>query len=175
MNNAGFGNYGSVGNQDLEKISRMLHLNVGALTVFSSLFVRDFKDTEGTQLINVSSCGGYTIVPNAVTYCAAKFYVSAFTEGLAWELKAAHAKMQAKVLAPAATKTEFGKIANDVTEYDYDRLFGTYHTSTQMAAFLLELYDSNKTVGFVDRENFSFHLYEPQFQYAGSSCHNQKM
>ena len=70
-------------------------MNVEALTGFSSLFVRDFKDTEGTQLINISSCGGYTIVPNAVTYCAAKFYVSAFTEGLAWELKAAHAKMQA--------------------------------------------------------------------------------
>ena len=175
INNAGFGNYGNVENQDLKKISRMLHLNVEALTVFSSLFVRDFKDTEETQLINISSCGGYTIVPNAVTYCAAKFYVSAFTEGLAWELKAAHAKMQAKVLAPAATKTEFGKIANDVSEYDYDRLFGVYHTSTQMAAFLLELYDSDKTVGFVDRETFSFHLYEPQFQYAGSSCHNQKM
>lgn len=43
-----------------------------------------------------------------MTYCAAKFYVSVFTEGMAWELKAAHAKMQAKVLAPAATKTEFG-------------------------------------------------------------------
>ena len=80
-------------------------------------------------------------MPNAVTYCAAKFYVSAFTEGLAWELKTARAKMQAKVLAPAATKTEFGKFANDISEYDYDRLFDAYHTSTQMAAFLLELND----------------------------------
>lgn len=44
----------------------------------------------------ISSCGGYTIVPNAVTYCAAKFYVSVFTEGLAWELKAAHAKNAGK-------------------------------------------------------------------------------
>jgi short-subunit dehydrogenase len=26
-------------------------------------------------------------VPTAVTYCAAKFCVSTFTEGLAWELK----------------------------------------------------------------------------------------
>ena len=112
INNAGFGNYDSVGHQNLEKISRMLHLNVEALTILSSLFVRDFKNTENAQLINVSSCGGYTIVPNAVTYCAAKFYVSAFTEGLSWELKTAHAKMQAKVLAPAATKTEFGKVAN---------------------------------------------------------------
>ena len=175
INNAGFGNYDSVGNQDLKKISRMLHLNVEALTIFSSLFVRDFKDTEGTQLINISSCGGYTIVPNAVTYCAAKFYVSVFTEGLAWELKSAHAKMQAKILAPAATKTEFGKVANDVSEYDYDKLFGTYHAATQIAEFLLELYDSNKMVGLVDRENFSFHLCDPQFQYAGNSQHNQKM
>ena len=153
----------------------MLHLNVEALTIFSSLFVRDFKDTEGTQLINISSCGGYTIVPDAVTYCAAKFYVSVFTEGLAWELKSAHAKMRAKVLAPAATKTEFGKVANDVSEYDYDKLFGIYHTGTQIAAFLLELYDSDKVVGLVDRENFSFCLYDPQFQYAGNSQHNQKM
>lgn len=174
INNAGFGNYDSVGHQDLKKISQMLHLNVEALTILSSLFVRDFKDIEKSQLINVSSCGGYTVVPNAVTYCAAKFYVSAFTEGLSWELKTAHAKMQAKVLAPAATKTEFGRVANDVAEYDYDKLFGTYHTSAQIAAFLLELYDSDKVVGLVDRETFSFHLCEPQFQYAGNSSHNQK-
>ena len=175
INNAGFGNYDSVSHQNLWKISQMLHLNVEALTILSSLFVRDFKNTEKAQLINVSSCGGYTIVPNAVTYCAAKFYVSAFTEGLSWELKTAHAKMQAKVLAPAATKTEFGKVANDVAEYDYDKLFGTYHTSAQIAAFLLDLYDNDKVVGLVDRENFSFHLCEPQFQYAGNSQHNQKM
>lgn len=175
INNAGFGNYDSVGHQNLGKISQMLHLNVEALTILSSLFVHDFKDTENAQLINVSSCGGYTIVPNAVTYCAAKFYVSAFTEGLSWELKAVHAKMQAKVLAPTATKTEFGKVANNEEEYDYDKLFGTYHTSAQIAAFLLELYDGDKVVGLVDRENFSFHLCEPQFQYAGNSQHNQKM
>lgn len=175
INNAGFGNYDSIGHQNLWKISQMLHLNVEALTILSSLFVRDFKNTEKAQLINVSSCGGYTVVPNAVTYCATKFYVSAFTEGLSWELKTTHAKMQAKVLAPAATKTEFGKIANNVTEYDYDKLFCTYHTSTQIAAFLLELYDSDKVVGLVDRENFSFHLCEPQLQYAGNSQHNQKM
>lgn len=175
INNAGFGNYDSVSHQDLKKIQQMLHLNVEALTILSSLFVRDFKDTEGTQLINISSCGGYTIVPNAVTYCAAKFYVSIFTEGLAWELKQCGAKMKAKVLAPAATKTEFGKVANNVSEYDYDRLFGIYHTTKQVASFLLELYDSDKIVGFVDRENFSFHLCDPQFPYAGNSKHNQKM
>ena len=83
----------------------MLHLNIEALTILSSLFVCDYKDVDGTQLINVSSCGGYTIVPTAVTYCAAKFCVSTFTEGLVWELKETGAKMNAKVLTPAATRT----------------------------------------------------------------------
>ena len=58
VNNAGFGNYDSVAHQDLEKIDTMLRLNIEALTILSSLFVRDYKDVPGTQLINLSSCGG---------------------------------------------------------------------------------------------------------------------
>lgn len=174
INNAGIGNYASVAQQDLKKVEAMLHLNVEALTILSSLFVRDYKDMEGTQLINISSCGGYTIVPTAVTYCATKYYVSAFTEGLARELKESGAKMQAKVLAPAATKTGFGKVANDVKEYDYDRIFETYHTSQQMATYLMKLYDSDKVVGIVDRETFDFKLCNALFAYTGNSKHNQK-
>lgn len=173
VNNAGFGNYDSVDNQDLDKIETMLHLNVEALTVLSSLYVRDYKDIEETQLINISSAGGYTIVPTAVTYCATKFFVSTFTEGLARELQEGQAKLQAKVLAPAATRTEFGKIANNLDSYDYDKTFGTYHTSEQVADFLLRLYDSNKTVGTVNRESFEFELSSPLFPYAGNSKHNQ--
>lgn len=175
INNAGFGDYNSVASEDLNKIETMLHLNVEALAILSSLYTHDYKDVEGTQLINISSAGGYTIVPNAVTYCATKFFVSTFTEGLSRELKECHAKLQAKVLAPAATKTEFGKVANNTLEYDYDKTFGTYHTSEQMADFLLKLYDSNESVGFVDRESFKFKLSSPLFPYAGNSKHNQKV
>lgn len=174
VNNAGFGNYDSVAQQDLSKIETMLRVNVEALTLLSSLYVRDYQNVPGTQLINISSRGGYCIVPNAVTYCAAKFYVSAFTEGLSHELKAAHAELKAKVLAPAATQTEFGKIANDIAEYDYDKSFGHYHTSEQMADLLLALYDSDQIVGSVNAETFSFSLQAPVFGYAGGSLHNQK-
>lgn len=89
-------------------------------------------------------------------------------------MQEAHAKLQAKVLAPAATKTEFGKVANNAEAYDYDKLFCTYHTSEQMAGFLLKLYDSDQTVGSVDRETFEFRLSSPLFAYAGGSKHNQK-
>ena len=81
--------------------------------------------------------------------------------------------MRAKVLAPAATRTEFGKKANNVEKYDYDRAFGTYHTSQQMAEFLLRLYDSDCTLGIVDRETFQFELRPAMFPYSGSSAHNQ--
>ena len=173
INNAGFGNYEIIANQNLQKIEVMLRLNVEALVILSSLFVHDYQNIEGSQLINISSAGGYTIVPNAVTYCASKFFVSTFTEGLARELQESHAKLQAKVLAPAATKTNFGNVANNIEGYDYDKSFGTYHTSKEMADFLLQLYDSREVVGTVNREAFEFNLGSPLFAYAGNSKHNQ--
>lgn len=172
INNAGFGNYQKVADQNLEKIEDMINLNIRALVILSSLFVRDYENVKGAKLINISSAGGYTIVPNAITYCASKFFVSAFTEGLAQELQKSNAKLQAKVLAPAATKTNFGNIANNITDYNYDKSFGNYHTSKQMAQFLLELYESDKVVGTIDRESFEFKLNDPILPYAGNSRHN---
>ena len=174
INNAGFGDYSSVANQDLKKIETMLNLNVVALVVLSTLFVNDYYDKENAQLINISSAGGYVIVPNAITYCASKFFVNTFTEGLARELQESNGKLQVKVLAPAATKTNFGMVANNQEQYDYDKMFGTFHSAKQMAGFLMELYDSHFSVGAIDRETFKFILQNPQFAYAGSSTHNQK-
>lgn len=174
INNAGTGHYGSVARQDLAKIERLLRLDITALTVLSTLFVRDYKDKEGAQLINVSSCGGYLLVPDAVTYCAAKFYVSAFTEGLARELQAQGARLRAKVFAPAATATNFGRTANDAEDYDYSKAFGVYHSSAQVAELLLRLYDSDAVLGAVDRESFAFALTGPRLAHAWASRHNQQ-
>ena len=175
INNAGFGNYRSVAEQNLNKIEKLLDLNITALVILSTLFVHDYAEVEGSKLINISSAGGYIMVPTAVTYCASKFFVSSFTEGLAMELKESGAKLQAKVLAPAATETNFGNVANDIDNYDYDKSFGKYHTSRQMAEFLYELHKSDKIVGRIDRESFTFKLSNPVFPYAGGSGHNQKL
>ncbi|WP_338777685.1 SDR family NAD(P)-dependent oxidoreductase [Metabacillus sp. FJAT-52054] len=166
INNAGFGNFAAVGEQNLNKIQTMLHLNIEALTILSSLFAGDYSDKEGTQLINVSSGGGYTIVADAVTYCATKFYVSAFTEGLAQELKSKGALMQAKVLAPAATETEFAKRSMDLDSFEYEGAVQKFHTAKEMAGFMLDLYDSEKTVGLVNGETYDFELKDPVYPYA---------
>ncbi|MDP4096396.1 SDR family NAD(P)-dependent oxidoreductase [Paenibacillus sp. P96] len=165
INNAGFGNFASVGEQNLNKIETMLQLNIQALTVLSSLYVRDYAEVEGTQIINVSSGGGYVIVADAVTYCATKFYVSAFTEGLAQELKGKEAAMRAKVLAPAATETEFAKRSLDADEFQYEGSIPKFHTAKEMAGFLLDLYDSQNVVGIVNGETYEFQLRDPIYPY----------
>ena len=44
-----------------------------------------------------------------------------------------------------------------------------------MADFLMQLYDSDKVVGAVNRETFEFKMFDPLFDYAGNSIHNQKL
>ncbi|RKN66047.1 SDR family NAD(P)-dependent oxidoreductase [Paenibacillus ginsengarvi] len=167
INNAGSGSFATVGEQDLDRVTGMLHLNIEALTILSTLYARDYADVEGTQLINISSGGGYQIVGNSVAYCASKFYVSAFTEGLAQELKERGAAMQAKVLAPASTATEFIKSALNLDEFRYEGVVPRYHTAEQMAGFLLELYDSDKIVGIVNGATYDFELRDPIYPYVG--------
>ncbi|EMT6577014.1 MULTISPECIES: SDR family NAD(P)-dependent oxidoreductase [Providencia] len=175
VNNAGVGYYGEAFSQPIKDAQTLLNLNINTLAVLSLMFVRDNQNIDDSQLINVSSAGGYTIVPTAVTYCASKFFVSSFTEGLAHELLNLDAKVKVKLLAPAATKTDFGRIANGVEYYDYDKVFGTYHSSEELADFFIQLYDSNNVVGYVDRESFSFKLLDNKMPYANNNKFNQKI
>ncbi|WP_449403572.1 SDR family NAD(P)-dependent oxidoreductase [Exiguobacterium artemiae] len=169
INNAGFGDFDNVKDVSVPKVEKMLRLNIEALTVLTSRYVHDYHDVEGTTVLNVSSGGGYRIVPNAVTYCATKFYVSAYTEGLAQELKNSGAKLQAKVLAPAATETEFADRSRGEAGFDYSKNVAKYHTATEMATFLDQLLNSDQIVGIVNAEDYSFELRGPLFTYVGAN------
>ncbi|PAD21937.1 SDR family NAD(P)-dependent oxidoreductase [Terribacillus saccharophilus] len=157
INNAGLGESAFVADQNLSKVETMLRVNIESLTILSTLFVRDFAEKEGTQLINVSSALGYAIAVGTVTYSASKYYVSAFTEGLAKELELKGAKLKAKVLAPAMTETEFAKNATDLDSFNYKENSPMYHTAKQVAGFMMEIYDSNAVVGVVD-QNYEFKI-----------------
>ena len=164
VNNAGFGDGKNVGDANLEKIEKIINVNITALTVLSNLFVRDYKDVADTNLINVSSFIGYHVLPTMATYSASKFYVSAFTEALDAELKAGNHKLQAKVLAPALTETEFSKWSYDMAEnYDYSSGGDRYNTANEMAKFMVRLIDGNKTVGIVDTNTYDISLEDSKF------------
>ena len=104
INNAGFGDSNFVKDVEIGKIENMIRLNVEALTVLSSLYVRDYHNVEGATLLNVASVVGYHIAKKGVTYSATKFFVSAYTEGLARELMNDGDKLRAKVLSPVVRR-----------------------------------------------------------------------
>jgi len=160
INNAGLGEASPVIDQNLTKVETMLRVNIESLTILSTLYARDYANVQGTQLINVSSALGYIIAVGSVAYSASKYYVSAFTEGLAKELALQGAQLKAKVLAPAITETEFLKVSNHREEYNYENNMPNYHTAKQMAGFMVDLYESSETVGIVDSE-YNFNLTAP--------------
>ncbi|WP_340030246.1 SDR family NAD(P)-dependent oxidoreductase [Paenibacillus sp. FSL H7-0940] len=158
INNAGLGEGSFIAEQNLDKVETMLRVNIESLTILSTLYVRDYANVEGTQLINVSSALGYAIAVGSVAYSASKYYVSAFTEGLAKELELKGAKLKAKVLAPAITETEFVRKLIDAEGFDYKANMPKYHTAKEMAGFMIDLYDHNEVVvGIVD-QNYEFQL-----------------
>ncbi|TFD93671.1 SDR family oxidoreductase [Jeotgalibacillus sp. R-1-5s-1] len=165
VNNAGFGNSAPITEQNVHKIEKMLRVNIEALTTLSTLYARDYAEKEGATLINVGSDVGYRLVANGVSYAATKFYVTAFTEGLAQELQDQGAPMKVKLLAPAMTETEFVKTAREIDEFSYRDNVQKYHTAKEMAEFMLELYDSEKVVGKVNSESYEFELLDPIYPY----------
>lgn len=165
INNAGLGNFSPINEQSLNKIEGMLNLNIQALTIFSTLFIKDYEQVENTQLINVSSAGGYITIGNLVAYSATKFYVSAFTEGLAQELKSKNTKLKVKLLAPAVTETEFEQNSLGIESFEYESNMTQFNTSKEMADFMMQLYDGDKILGLVDENTYNFKLQEPIFPY----------
>lgn len=160
VNNAGFGDFGSVKDIDLDKIQKMIHLNVEALTILTTLFVKGYDDLADTQVINVSSVGGYEIYTAALTYSATKYYVAAYKEGLDVQLREKGAKMRAKVIAPSSTQTSFMDRSLDNSGTDYNEVFDRYNTSEELAGYILDLYDSNDHIGIVDNDTLEFKIYD---------------
>lgn len=163
INNAGRGNKGGFIDDALERDIDMLHLNVDAVYILSSLYARDYKDVEGAQIVNVSSIGGYLVVPGSSLYCATKFFVSAFSEAIDLEMRKGGHKLRAKVIAPTTTETEYEQTAHASDKrFDYAARGGHYFTAKQMADMLLELYDSDATVGSIDFVTRTLKLSEPK-------------
>lgn len=167
INNAGFGDSNLVKDAEVGKMENMIRLNVEALTVLSNLYVRDYHNVEGATLVNVASVVGYHIAKKGVTYSATKFFVSAYTEGIARELMNNGDKLRAKVLAPAATETGFASRAREEADFDYSQNVEKYHTAEEMAEFLMQLLESDEVVGIVNHEDYSFELRGPIHPFMG--------
>lgn len=109
VNDAGFGAYGTVAESDPDRSTTMIDVNVGALTRLTHAVLPQLLERQVGGVINVGSTAGFQPGPNGAVYGATKAYVRWFTEALHVEL--ADEDVQALLLAPGVTATEFQSVA----------------------------------------------------------------
>lgn len=103
VNNAGCGYLGRIGEMDTATQTRMVDLNVRALTAVTNMAVPYMAP--GGRILNVSSIASFCPNPRMTVYSSTKAYVSAFTVGVAEELRAKG--VTATAVCPGPMKTEF--------------------------------------------------------------------
>lgn len=108
VNNAGCGYLGRIGEADTSTQTRMVDLNVRALTAVTNLVVPYMGP--GGRILNVSSIAAFCPTPRMTVYSAGKAYVSAYTVGAAEELREKGITVTA--VCPAPMKTEFLDVGN---------------------------------------------------------------
>lgn len=102
-NCAGCGYLGNVGEAETALQTRMIDLNLRALTAVTSLTLPYIP--RGGRIVNVSSIAAFCPTPRLTVYSAGKAYVSAFTIGLAEELRCKGISVTA--VCPGPMHTEF--------------------------------------------------------------------
>lgn len=86
INSAGIIEVGDIETIDIEKMSKMVDVNVNAAYRLSYLSARQFLSQNSGHLINISSVMGTKTRPTAGAYSGTKFAIEALSESLRMEL-----------------------------------------------------------------------------------------
>ncbi|SDE10334.1 SDR family NAD(P)-dependent oxidoreductase [Auraticoccus monumenti] len=138
VNNAGFGIYGPLVENDPEKLEAMLTLNVTALTSITRAVLEPMVRRGSGTLVNVASTGGFQPAPGLAAYVATKAYVLHLSEALWQEVKGTGVRVTA--LCPGPTSTEFFDVAGS----EHGVLGGNVTTPEQVVDALVAALDRRR-------------------------------
>jgi short-subunit dehydrogenase len=123
VNNAGVGMSGDFALGDYSGMTKMLQLNMLALSQLTHLFLQSMLERKRGRILNIGSLVSYfTGAPNWAAYVASKHYVRALTKGLSRELKGSG--VAATVVSPGATPTDFVQTADTADMLAYQASTG---------------------------------------------------
>jgi uncharacterized protein len=106
INNAGFGTWGNLEENNPEELHELIQLNQVTLTDLCQGFIPLFKKrNRKSYILNTGSTAAYQAVPSLAVYSASKAFVVSFTRALRWELK--DTNISVSCLSPGATTTGF--------------------------------------------------------------------
>jgi len=105
VNNAGYTTYGRFDRTDVEDDTKMIDLNITAVTHLTKRFVRPMVDRGEGAVLNTSSMAGMAPTPTQAVYAATKSYVLSLSESVGHELEDEGITVTA--LCPGPVDTEF--------------------------------------------------------------------
>lgn len=109
INNAGFGDYGTFDQSDLQKQLNMIDLNIRSLVEMTHAWLPEMIGRQQGQIINVASIAGFQPMPYFSVYAATKAFVLNFSEAIWSENKARG--IQVLALCPGPTESNFMTVA----------------------------------------------------------------
>jgi len=105
VNNAGFAIYGSVLDLKIEEIESQMATNYLGMVYCTKAFLPKMLEQRSGHIVNVASVAGSFGLPGIASYCASKFAMLGFSEGLYHELKGTGVGVT--VVSPITVRTDF--------------------------------------------------------------------
>ena len=141
VNNAGYGEYGSVEETPIDAARYQFEVNVFGLARLTQLVLPYMRHQGAGRIVNVSSIGGKIGEPHGAWYHATKFAVEGFSDSLRMEV--AQFGIDVSVIQPGAIKTEWNGIAGEkLLERSGDGPYGDM--ARKHAAFFEQTYASGQ-------------------------------
>jgi len=105
VNNAGFAIYGSVKNLSIEEIESQMETNYFGMMYCIKNFLPSMLEKKSGHIVNVASVAASFGLPGIASYCASKFAMLGFSEGLKHELSGTGVGIT--VVSPIMVRTDF--------------------------------------------------------------------
>lgn len=109
INNAGYGEYGTIEETDLDRVRGQFETNVFGLSRLTQLVLPGMRAAGHGRIVNVGSMGGRIVFPAGGYYHASKYAVEALTDALRFEV--APFGIEVSLIEPGLIRTSFGDTA----------------------------------------------------------------
>ena len=105
VNNAGFAIYGAVSDLTIDEIESQMQTNYLGMVYCIKMFLPMMLQQKSGHIVNVASVAASFGLPGIASYCASKFAMLGFSEGLKHELK--DSGVDITVVSPIMVRTNF--------------------------------------------------------------------
>ena len=124
VNNAGYGDLGSVEDTSLDSFRRQIEANLIGTIIVTKAAIPVLRRQRRGHIVQVSSVGGRIGAPARAAYSAAKWGIEGFSESLAREM--ALIGVHVTIVEPGGFRTGFAQAAHAADEgrADYDAVVG---------------------------------------------------